>query len=345
MRKIRVLIVDDSALVRRLLSEALGRDPNIEVVGTAQDPYVAKDKINQLKPDVLTLDVEMPRMHGLTFLKLLLEQRPMPVVMVSSLTEHGADTTLQALDLGAVDFVTKPRLDVSQGLGELMPELVAKVRAAATVKVQKRVAASATAEGTKPVARLGKTTYKVIALGASTGGTEALRDVLAAFPADCPGTLIVQHMPEHFTSAFARRCNDAAAIEVLEAKDGDRVIPGRALIAPGNRHMRLVRLGAEYVVRIDQSEPVNRHRPSVDVLFDSVSEAAGANAVGVIMTGMGDDGARGLLRMREAGAHTIAQDQESCVVFGMPREAIERGAAIQILPLAAIAQAAIARAV
>jgi two-component system, chemotaxis family, protein-glutamate methylesterase/glutaminase len=344
MGKIRVLIVDDSALVRRVLSEALGRDPNIEVVGTAQDPYVAKDKINQLKPDVLTLDVEMPRMHGLTFLKLLLEQRPMPVVMVSSLTEQGADTTLQALDLGAVDFVTKPRLDVSEGLGELMPELVAKVRAAATVKVRKRVAASATAEGAKPIARLGKTTYKVLALGASTGGTEALRDVLAAFPPDCPGTLIVQHMPEHFTSAFARRCNDAAAIEVLEAKDGDRVIPGRALIAPGNRHMRLVRLGAEYVVRIDQREPVNRHRPSVDVLFDSVSEAAGANAVGVIMTGMGDDGARGLLRMREAGAHTIAQDQESCVVFGMPREAIERGAAIQILPLAAIAQAAIARA-
>ncbi|MET0284607.1 MAG: chemotaxis response regulator protein-glutamate methylesterase [Polyangiales bacterium] len=343
MSKIRVLIVDDSALVRRLLSEALSRDPGIEVVGTAQDPYVAKDKINQLKPDVLTLDVEMPRMHGLTFLKLLLEQRPMPVVMVSSLTEQGADTTLQALDLGAIDFVTKPKLDVTQGLSELMPELVAKVKAAARVKVRKRAAAQ---EGPRPpVPKLGKTTYKIIALGASTGGTEALRDVLAAFPADCPGTVIVQHMPEHFTSAFARRCNDAAALEVLEAKDGDRVIPGRALIAPGNRHMRLVRLGAEYIVRIDQSEHVNRHRPSVDVLFDSVSEAAGANAVGALLTGMGDDGARGLLRMREAGAHTIAQDQETSVVFGMPREAIERGAAIQVLPLGAIAAAAIAHAV
>ncbi len=343
MTKIRVLIVDDSAMVRRLLSEALARDPSIEVVGTAQDPYVAKDKINQLKPDVLTLDVEMPRMHGLTFLKLLLEQRPMPVVMVSSLTEQGADTTLQALDLGAVDFVTKPKLDITQGLGELMPELVAKVKAAARVKIKKR---SGTPEGPKPpVPRLGKTTHKIIALGASTGGTEALRDVLAAFPADCPGTVIVQHMPEHFTRAFAKRCNDAAALEVSEAKDGDRVIPGRALIAPGNRHMRLLRQGAEYIVRIDQSEPVNRHRPSVDVLFDSVSEAAGANAVGALLTGMGDDGARGLLRMREAGAHTIAQDQETCVVFGMPREAIERGAAIQILPLGAIASAAIAHAV
>jgi len=344
MAKIRVLIVDDSALVRRLLSEALSRDSNIEVVGTAQDPYVAKDKINQLKPDVLTLDVEMPRMHGLTFLKLLMEQRPMPVVMVSSLTEQGADTTLQALDLGAVDFVTKPKLDVSEGLGELMPELVAKVRAAAGVKVRKRIPQVVSVDA-KPIARLGKTTYKILALGASTGGTEALRDVLAEFPADCPGTLIVQHMPEHFTTAFARRCNDAAAIEVLEARDGDRVIPGRALLAPGNRHMRLVRQGAEYVVRIDQGEHVNRHRPSVDVLFNSVADAAGANAVGVILTGMGDDGARGLLRMREAGAHTIAQDQETCVVFGMPREAIERGAAMQVLPLGAIAKAAISRAV
>jgi two-component system chemotaxis response regulator CheB len=344
--KIRVLIVDDSALVRRILSEALSHDPQIEVVGTAQDPYVAKDKINQLKPDVLTLDVEMPRMHGLTFLKLLLEQRPMPVVMVSSLTEQGADTTLQALELGAVDFVTKPKLDVSRGLGELMPELVEKVRQAASVKVRRRVnrPSKPTAEQ-RPIARLGVTTHKILALGASTGGTEALRDVLAAFPADCPGTVIVQHMPEHFTSSFARRCNDAAALEVLEARDGDRVIPGRALIAPGNRHLRLVRLGAEYFVRIDQGEPVNRHRPSVDVMFDSVAEAAGANAVGAILTGMGDDGARGLLRMRQAGAHTIAQDQESCVVFGMPREAIERGAACEVLPLSRIAMAALARAV
>lgn len=353
MGKIRVLIVDDSAMVRRLLVEALSSDPEIEVVGTAPDPYVAKDKINLLKPDVMTLDVEMPRMHGLAFLKLLLEQRPMPVVMVSSLTENGADTTLQALALGAVDFVTKPKLDVTQGLEELVPELVAKVKAAAAVRVRRRDASLPTPgmsslrprTSMKPAVRLGKTTYKIIALGASTGGTEALLDVLKRFPADCPGTLIVQHMPERFTSAYARRCNDAVALEVLEARDGDRVLPGRALLAPGNQHMRLVRQGAEYVVRLDQGAPVNRHRPAVDVLFDSVAEAAGANAVGALLTGMGDDGARGLLRMREAGAHTIAQDQETCVVFGMPREAIERGAAIEVLPLDAIAAAAIARAV
>jgi two-component system chemotaxis response regulator CheB len=345
MSKIRVLIVDDSALVRRLLTEALSRDPEIEVVGVAQDPYIAKDKINQLKPDVLTLDVEMPRMHGLTFLKLLLEQRPMPVVMVSSLTEQGADTTLQALDLGAVDFVTKPKLDMIQGLSVLMPELVSKVKAAARARVKKRSGEVQRVAQARPVARLGVTTYKILAIGASTGGTEALRDVLASFPPDCPGTVIVQHMPEKFTSAFARRCNEASQIEVLEAKDGDRVIPGRALIAPGDHHMQLVRRGAEYSVRITQAERVNLHRPSVDVLFESVAEAAGANAVGVILTGMGDDGARGLLRMREAGAYTIAQDQETCVVFGMPREAIARGAAVHVLPLDAIPAAALARAV
>ncbi|HEX6242649.1 MAG TPA: chemotaxis response regulator protein-glutamate methylesterase [Polyangiales bacterium] len=342
--KIRVLIVDDSALVRRILSEALSRDSHIEVVGTAPDPYVAKDKINQLKPDVLTLDVEMPRMHGLAFLKILLEQRPMPVVMVSSLTEQGADVTLQALELGAVDFVTKPKIDVSAGMQDLMPLLVEKIRVAAMCKVARRAANTASAEAPpEALPRLGTTTHQIFAIGASTGGTEALRSVLGQLPADSPGTLIVQHMPASFTKAFAQRCNAHSALEISEARDGDRVQPGRALIAPGGRHMRLVRVGAEYTVRVELTEPVNRHRPSVDVLFDSVAEAAGKNAVGAILTGMGDDGARGLLKMRGAGAHTIAQDRESCVVFGMPREAIALQAACEVLPLGRIPQAALAQ--
>lgn len=343
MAKIRVLVIDDSALVRRVLVEALSHDPAIEVVGTASDPYDAKGKINALKPDVLTLDVEMPRMHGLTFLKLLMEQRPTPVVMVSSLTEKGADETLQALELGAVDFVTKPKIDLSEGLQALIPELVEKVKTAARCRVGKRVHAAVEASAPRQVARLDRTTHRIVAIGASTGGTEAIRTVLAALPADCPGVLIVQHMPEKFTKAFAERCNASCALEVTEARNGDQVLPGRALIAPGNHHMRLARQGAKYVVTLDQTPPVNHHRPSVDVLFETVATAAGQNAVGVILTGMGDDGARGLLRMRGAGAYTIGQDKDSCVVYGMPREAFALGGVCEVQPLDAIAGSVLAR--
>jgi two-component system chemotaxis response regulator CheB len=342
MPKIRVLIVDDSALIRRILSDSLSRDPDIEVVGTAPDPYVARDKINELKPDVLTLDVEMPRMHGLTFLRILMEQRPMPVVMVSSLTAEGADVTLQALELGAVDFATKPKLDVAQGLGDLMPEIVHKVKAAARSRPRVRKAPSGEA---KPIItpRLARTTQQILAIGASTGGTEAIAELLDQMPADAPGILIVQHMPEQFTRAFAERLDKRCRIEVSEAVHDQRISSGKALIAPGNHHMRLVRRGAEYRVEIDQSDRVRLHRPSVDVLFESVASAAGKNAIGVILTGMGDDGARGLKQMKESGAYTIAQDRESCVVFGMPREAIAMGGVETVLPLGQVAAEALKR--
>lgn len=345
MAKVRVLIVDDSALIRRILSDALSADPEIEVVGTAQDPYVARDRINELKPDVLTLDVEMPRMHGLTFLRILMEQRPMPVVMVSSLTAEGAEVTLQALELGAVDFVTKPKLDVNQGMGQLMPEIVQKVKSAARSRPRRARPASeagvARAVVTPP--RLSQTTLQILAIGASTGGTEAIRELLEQVPVDGPAVVIVQHMPERFTRAFAQRLNQQCPIEVVEASDQERVIAGKALLAPGNHHMRLVRQGAEYRVTLNQEDHVRMHRPSVDVLFESVAQAAGKNAVGVILTGMGDDGARGLLKMKDSGAYTIAQDRESCVVFGMPREAIAIGAVEQVLPLDRIAAAALQR--
>jgi len=339
--KVRVLIIDDSALVRRVLSEALSADSGIEVVGTASDPYIAKDRINELKPDVLTLDVEMPRMHGLTFLRLLMERRPMPVVMVSSLTVEGTDVTLQALELGAVDFVTKPQLDINTGLGLLMPELVEKVKAAARSRPRRR--ANVAEVVAKPAPRLSRTTQQILAVGASTGGTEAIRELLMQLPADAPGVVIVQHMPERFTRAFAGRLDTQCALQVVEASHGERVVSGKVLIAPGNHHMRLVRLGAEYRVEIDQGDPVRLHRPSVDVLFDSVASAAGKNAVGVILTGMGDDGARGLLAMKQAGAFTVAQDRDSCVVFGMPREAIALGGADRVLPLEGIADTVLDR--
>ncbi|HVZ37464.1 MAG TPA: chemotaxis response regulator protein-glutamate methylesterase [Polyangiaceae bacterium] len=342
MPKIRVLIIDDSALVRRILSDALSADRDIEVIGVAQDPYIARDRINELKPDVLTLDVEMPRMHGLTFLRILMDKRPMPVVMVSSLTESGVDVTLQALELGAVDFVTKPKVDLAQGLGALMPEIVEKVKAAARSRPRRMVAPAQSAEKAPAGApRLGRTTQQILAIGASTGGTEAIRELLQTLPADAPGVVIVQHMPERFTRTFAQRLNGLCSLAVTEATDGERVVSGKALIAPGNFHMRLARRGAEYHVQLDQSSPVNLHRPSVDVLFESVAATAGRNAVGVILTGMGDDGARGLLKMKQAGAHTIAQDRESCVVFGMPREAIALGASEEVLPLEQIASAAL----
>jgi two-component system chemotaxis response regulator CheB len=342
-KRTRVLVVDDSALVRQVMAEILSSDPAIEVIGAAADPYAAWDKIQRLKPDVVTLDVEMPRMDGLTFLEKLMRARPLPVVMVSSLTERGCETTLRALELGAVDFVTKPRIDVARGTGEMADEIIAKVKLAGSAKPRARPLPRPAGTSVAPVPRPPsfKGTYKVVAIGASTGGTEALREVLCEFPPDAPGLVIVQHMPEQFTRAFADRLNSLSRIRISEARDGDRVLPGHALIAPGNYHMELVRSGADYRVRVFMGEPVNRHRPSVDVLFQSCVQAAGQNAVGVILTGMGDDGARGLLAMRSAGARTIAQDEGTCVVFGMPKEAIALGAAEYIEPLPRVAHTAL----
>lgn len=362
MKKIRVVIVDDSAVMRQALTVLLQRDHQIEVVGTAADPFIARDKIKALNPDVLTLDVEMPRMDGLTFLEKLMQGHPMPVVMVSSLTEAGCETTLRALEIGAVDFITKPRLDVREHLDEIAQEIVAKVRAAAGARIlprerrpfdklragepgagqaQAREAERGESRRQVPVSgAMIKTTDRIIAVGASTGGTEALKDFLMMLPADTPGVVIVQHMPEKFTRSFAERCDQLCTIRVKEAEEGDRVLVGHALVAPGNFHMELRRNGAQYFVHIHSGPPVNRHRPSVDVLFESVAQCAARNAIGVIMTGMGADGARGLLTMRTAGARTIAQDEATCVVFGMPKEAIELGAAEVVAPLPRIASAA-----
>lgn len=328
MRKTRVLVIDDSALMRQLLTDMLATDPELEVVGAAADPYAAWDRMKELCPDVLTLDVEMPRMDGLTFLGRLMAHRPLPVVMVSSLTERGCETTFRALELGAVDFVTKPRLDVTKGTLALAEELVAKVKAAARARPRAR-----TAPPPRPAVGSFRATHKVIAIGASTGGCEALATVLGALPPDSPGVVAVIHMPEGFTKSFAARLDKSCAVRVSEAKDGDRVVPGHVLLAPGNFHMSVVRSGAVALVRVTGGEPVNRHRPSVDVLFESCARNLGPDAVGAILTGMGDDGARGLLAMRRAGALTAAQDEATCVVFGMPKEAIALGAATEVLPL------------
>lgn len=340
-RPVRVVVIDDSAIVRRMLSAQLAQQPGLEVVGTAGHASVAWDKIDELRPDVVTLDVEMPDMDGVSFLRVLMRERPTPVVMVSSLTQRGAEVTLDALEAGAVDFVAKPEAGLDRRLGELIPELAEKLRTAARTRVSRREGGARVARGPAASAAtsnaLAKTTYRVLAIGASTGGTEAIRETLERLPADAPGIVIVQHMPERFTASFAQRCDQSCAVRVKEAVDEERVLPGHALIAPGNHHMRLVRRGGNYHVQISQDEAVNRHRPSVDVLFDSVAQQAGRNAVGVILTGMGADGARGLLRMREAGARTIAQDEASCVVYGMPREAVAMGAAEVVLPLDAIA--------
>jgi len=334
--QIKVLIIDDSALIRQVLKEIFSKDKEIEVVGAASDPIAARDAILRLKPDVLTLDVEMPRMDGLTFLEKLMRAHPMPVVMVSSLTEKGCETTLRALELGAVDFVSKPKLDVKTQTLELADEIVTKVKNAAKMRIVKRAIPSSEPQVVVKTDALIRSTHKVIAIGASTGGTEALRDVLVPLPPDAPGIVVVQHMPEKFTKAFADRLNSLCRIQVGEAKDGDRVLPGHALIAPGNYHMEIRRSGAEYRVKVFQAEPVNRHRPSVDVLFHSCARYLGANSVGVILTGMGGDGARGLAQMRECGAHTIAQNEQTCVVFGMPREAIVLGGVAEVLPLSQI---------
>ncbi|WP_018953822.1 protein-glutamate methylesterase/protein-glutamine glutaminase [Thioalkalivibrio sulfidiphilus] len=342
---IRVLIVDDSALIRKLLTEILSSAPGIEVAGTASDPYMARDKIKALNPDVLTLDVEMPRMDGITFLRNLMRLRPMPVVMVSSLTEQGADVTLQALELGAVDFVTKPKLDVSHTLKDYAEELIEKVRVAAGVKVRALTrlpdpAPLKTTDAVLPKAapKHFRTTDRILAIGASTGGTEAIKEVLLRLPPDAPGTVIAQHIPAGFSAAFAERMNRQTGLTVKEAADGDLVIPGHVFIAPGDRHLLLVRDGARYVCRLNDGEPVNRHKPSVDVLFRSVLQAAGSNAAAALLTGMGADGAQGLLELREAGVHTIAQDEATSVVWGMPGEAVKRGGACEVLPLEAIAQ-------
>ncbi len=347
MKKIRVLIVDDSALMRQVLTALLSKDPEIEVIGVAPDPYAAREKIKALNPDVLTLDVEMPKMDGLTFLEKLMRGHPMPVVMVSSLTETGCQTTLRALELGAVDFITKPKLDLREGMEELAQDIIAKVKAAAVATV-KHQASGARQEMTpltphpSPLTSRGamiKTTDTIIAIGSSTGGTEAVKEVLAVLPPNTPPIVITQHMPERFTKTWADRLNSLCRISVKEAEDGDSVLPGHALIAPGSYHMTLVRSGARYTVQINQDPPVNRHRPSVDVMFASVAQYAGGNAVGVILTGMGGDGAKGLFAMKQAGAFTIAQDEASCVVFGMPKEAIKLGGAERVLPLADIASA------
>lgn len=343
MAKIKVLIVDDSALVRQLLTKVLGSDTGIEVVGVAADPVIAQEKIRLLQPDVLTLDVEMPRMDGLTFLDKLMRARPMPVLMVSSLTERGCETTLRALELGAVDVVAKPKLDIERETQEIARELVQKVKAAAMSRVRRGGAARTTAvvpsaEASAPRPLAGAT-HKVIAVGASTGGTEALREFLGALPADSPGLVIVQHMPANFTRAFAQRLNQACRIRVAEAKDGDRVLPGHALLAPGDFHMVVERSGAQVSVRLNQSPRLNHHRPAVDVLFQSCAAQLGRHAVAALFTGMGSDGAQGMLAMRRAGARTMAQDEASCVVFGMPKEAIALGAAEEVVPLHRAAEA------
>jgi two-component system chemotaxis response regulator CheB len=346
-RKIRVLVVDDSAFVRQVLKRLLALDPAIEVVGVASDPIIAEGLIQKLEPDVLTLDVEMPRMDGLTFLETLMRERPMPVVMVSSRTQAGCGMTLRALELGAVDFVSKPKIDLTQQLPAQAQEIADKVKAAAVARVRPWTGAPTAARvavrrpwpsRASPL----RTTQQIVAVGASTGGTEALRVFLQALPADAPAVIIVQHMPEAFTRAFANRLDSMCTVKVKEAASGDHVLDGHALIAPGNHHLRLARAGSTYSVTISREAPVNRHRPSVDVLFESCAEIAGASAVGVLMTGMGDDGARGLLAMREAGARTLVQDEATCVVFGMPKAAIECGAAERVLPLDRLAEAALA---
>ena len=349
MKPIRVMIVDDSATVRQVLTAVLSAAPDIEVIGAAPDPLFALDKMNRDWPDVIVLDVEMPRMDGITFLRKLMAQRPTPVVICSTLTEKGAETTMQALSAGAMAIVTKPRMGLKQFLVDSADDVVGAVRAASHANVRRlataplpavkpKLSADAVLSGPAPTQAMHETTDKVVAVGTSTGGTQALEVMLSALPRTVPGLVIVQHMPEKFTAAFAERLNGICQIEVREAKNGDRVYPGRALIAPGGRHMLLKRSGAQYHVDVVDGPAVNRHRPSVDVLFRSVARCAGGNALGVIMTGMGDDGARGMKEMRDAGAATLAQDEATCVVYGMPKEAVKLGGVQRSVPLAAISQ-------
>jgi two-component system chemotaxis response regulator CheB len=353
MKKINVLIVDDSAVVRQVLAGLLQQDTAIAVIGTASDPIFAMDKMRKQWPDVIVLDVEMPRMDGITFLRKLMHEHPTPVVICSTLTEKGAETTMQAMSAGAVGIIAKPKLGLKEFLHEAATEIATAVKAAAQANVKRLVRAPAAAPQARPkltadailpplagpARAMAKTTDLVVAMGTSTGGTQALEVVLTALPRVSPGIVIVQHMPEKFTAAFAARLNNLCEIEVREAQHGDRVIPGRALIAPGGKHLLLRRSGAQYQAEVVDGPVVNRHRPSVDVLFRSVAKAAGKNALGIIMTGMGDDGAAGLLEMVNAGAFTIGQDEATCVVYGMPKEAFKRGAVRKVLPLEDIAAA------
>jgi two-component system chemotaxis response regulator CheB len=341
MARTRVLIIDDSALIRSVLTEIIGKQPDMEVVGAAPDPLIAREMIRALNPDVLTLDVEMPRMDGIDFLEKLMRLRPTPVVMVSTLTERGAEVTLRALELGAIDFVAKPRLGISSGMQDLGAEICDKIRVASRARLHRVTATPAPAKGgaktALPASFSAASTEKLIAIGASTGGTEAIREVLVRLPADSPAVLITQHMPPGFTRSFAARLDSLCRISVSEARDGERALPGHAYIAPGDRHLRLARSGSNYVLAVEDGPPVNRHRPSVEVLFQSVARSAGPNAIGVMLTGMGKDGACAMLEMHDAGSFNIAQDEASCVVFGMPREAIAAGAVDEVLPLPQIA--------
>lgn len=350
--KIRVIVVDDSALVRSLLAEIINRQHDMECIGTANDPLIAREMIRELNPDVITLDVEMPRMDGIDFLGRLMSLRPMPVLMISTLTERGAEVTMRALELGAIDFVAKPRVGVANGLQELASQIVDKIRVAAVAQVRRlAVAPSGVAAGaaSRPAAAarpapvsglLGRiSTEKIIAIGASTGGTEAIREVLTHLPADCPAIVVTQHMPPGFTTSFAARLNSLCQMTVKEAVHGERLLPGHAYIAPGGKHFSIARSGANYVAVVDDAPPVNRHKPSVEVLFKSVAAHAGRNAYGIMLTGMGADGATAMREMRNAGSYNLVQDEASCIVFGMPREAIAHGAADEVLPLPQIAQA------
>lgn len=347
--KVKVLIVDDSALIRQLLTQILESSSEIEVVGVARDPLDARDKIKQLHPDVLTLDVEMPKMDGITFLKNLMRLRPMPVVMISTLTEAGADVTLEALEIGAVDFISKPKVDVQDALSDYAELIIDKVLMAAkarvreyrqvskSLQVDKKLSADAVLK--KQDAIRFRTTDKIIAIGASTGGTEAIREVLVALPANAPGIVISQHIPVAFSAAFTERVNRQAQINVLEPRDGDRILPGHAYIAPGDRHLMVERSGANYYIcRLNDGPPVNRHKPSVDVMFRSVAQNVGPNAMGVMLTGMGADGAQGMLEMKQQGAYNVSQDEQSCVVWGMPGAAVKLGAVDKELNLINIAQ-------
>lgn len=338
---IKVLVVDDSALIRALLKEIIQADPELELVGQAPDAYVARDLIKQLNPDVLTLDVEMPRMDGLTFLEKLMHGRPMPVVMISSLTEQGSEATFRAMELGAVDFVAKPKLGIREGMQAYAEEICYKIKAASLARLiprQAQVPAAqeqAVSSGPRPI--IG--TEKLIAIGASTGGTEAIKDVLLGLPADSPGIVITQHMPPGFTRSFAERLNRMSRLNVVEAKGGERILPGHAFLAPGDKHLLVERSGANYVTRLSDAEPVRRHKPAVDPMFRSVAQCAGRNVIACLLTGMGKDGAQGMLEIRQAGGYTVAQNEATCVVYGMPREAVAIGGAEDILPLGEIAEA------
>jgi len=351
MAKTRVVVVDDSALVRSLLAEIINRQSDMECIGAAADPLVAREMIRNLNPDVITLDVEMPRMDGIDFLGKLMRLRPMPVVMVSTLTERGADVTMRALELGAVDFVAKPKIGVADGLRQLADDITDKIRVATRAQLRRPSAnaASATASAhassaAAPIAHLGRlSTEKVVFVGASTGGTEATKEVLMSLPPDFPAVMITQHMPPGFTRSYAARLDGLCRIRVAEARDGERVLPGHAYIAPGGLHLSVERSGANYIARVQEGEPVNRHKPSVEVLFKSAARIVGQNALGIMLTGMGADGAKAMKEMRDAGSYNLVQDEASCVVFGMPREAINAGAAHEVLPLGQISTKLIER--